>query len=105
MVELSRIGDASKEACAFRVKAAWKVVEKATGMNKTQFCQACGIRLTTFNNAEAALSYPSRSVMVYLHRNHRIDFNFLLHGDMLQLPADVQHALAEAMAEIEAGRE
>jgi len=105
MVELSRIGDASKEACAFRVQAARTVAQQSTGMNKTQFCTACGVSLTSYLNAEAGLSYPSRAVMLYLHRHHRIDFNFLLHGDMLQLPADVQQALAAAMAEIEAERE
>lgn len=95
------MGDASKEACAFRVQAARMVAQQSTGMNKTQFCAACGVSLTSYLNSEAALSYPSRRVMLYLHRQHRIDFNFLLHGDIPQLPGDVQTALIGAMSEIE----
>jgi len=35
--------------------------------------------------------------MRYFYRAHRIDFNFLLHGDFAQLPADVQARLFAAL--------
>ena len=92
-IAVTLMGDASKEACATRLA----VARAATGMTKTEFCKAAGVSLTSFLNAEAARSYPSRTVMLYLHRNHRIDFNFILHGDFQQLPAEVQAVLLEML--------
>lgn len=88
-IAMTRMGDASIEACAERVA----VARAATGLSKTKFCKEAGVGLTSFLNAEAGRSYPSRAVMLYLHRNHRIDFNFILHGDFQQLPSDVQSVL------------
>jgi len=34
----------------------------------------------------------------FLHRNHRIDFNFVFNGDFVQLPGDIQTALEAALA-------
>lgn len=90
-IEMTRMGDASTEACAMRLS----VARAATGLTKTQFCKEAGVGLTSFLNAEAGRSYPSRAIMLYLHRNHRIDFNFILHGDFQQLPSDVQYVLLE----------
>lgn len=100
-IAMARTGDASVEACALRLTAA-RIV---TGMSKTEFCKAAGVSLTSFLNSEAARSYPSRKVMVYLHRNHRVDFNFILHGDFQQLPGDVQEKLLDAIAELHSGQD
>ena len=93
-MKLTHLGDASTQACATRLSAA----RAATGLSKTEFCKAAGVSLTSFLNAEAARSYPSRKVMLYLYRDHRIDFNFVLHGDFQQLPADVQLKLFNALS-------
>jgi hypothetical protein len=98
-IAMTRMGDASAEACAMRLSAA-RVV---TGMSKTEFCKNAGVSLTSFLNSEAARSYPSRKVMIYLHRTHRIDFNFILHGDFQHLPGDVQERLLGAIAELPNG--
>ncbi|WP_247676941.1 helix-turn-helix transcriptional regulator [Leisingera sp. HS039] len=94
---MSRLGDASREACAFRLKAA----RIATGLTKTEFCKNAGVSLTSYLNSEAGLSFPSRKVMLYLHRGHRIDFNYIIHGDFQQLPSDVQDRLFSALKDEE----
>jgi hypothetical protein len=35
--------------------------------------------------------------MRFYFRAHRIDFNFLMHGDFAQLPADVQAQIFDAL--------
>lgn len=94
-IAMTRLGDASKEACAHRMIAA----RIATGLSKTEFCKGANVSLTSYLNSEAGLSFPSRKVMLYLHREHRIDFNFIIHGDFQQLPADVQERLFAALKE------
>jgi transcriptional regulator with XRE-family HTH domain len=92
-LRLARQGDMSLEACAIRLKAA----RLATGMMQKDFAAAAGFGKSTLANQEAGTTYPSREVMRYLYRAHRIDFNFILHGDFAQLPADVQAALFEQL--------
>jgi DNA-binding XRE family transcriptional regulator len=87
-------GDMSLMACAVRLHAARLV----TGMQQQSFAEAAGIKKTTFNNMETGRSFPSREVMRYLYRGHRIDFNFILHGDFAQLPLDVQGALFQKLS-------
>jgi DNA-binding XRE family transcriptional regulator len=82
-------GDMSLRACAIRLMAARLV----TGFNQQDFAAASGVKKTTYNNMETGRAYPSRDVMRYLFRGHRIDFNFMLHGDFAQLPSDVQDQL------------
>ena len=86
---LSRVGDMGLEACAIRLKAGVLF----TGMRQIDMAAEAGISKSVLNNALAGLTYPSRDVMVYLYRAHRIDFNFILHGDFAQLPGDVQDRL------------
>jgi transcriptional regulator with XRE-family HTH domain len=90
---LSRVGDMGIEACAIRLRAARLV----TGLAQKVFAAEAGVGATALNNAEAGLTFPSRDVMVYLYRAHRIDFNFVLHGDFAQLPGDVQAKLFPAL--------
>jgi len=77
------------EALAIRLRAA----RKYTGLNQKQFAEAAGTSNTVVNNAEAGITAPSREVMRYLYRAHRIDFNFQMNGDFAQLPGDVQEQL------------
>ena len=90
---LARKGDMGIVACAIRLAAARLV----TGLAQKDLAAEADVSKTAMNNAERALTYPSREVMVYLFRAHRIDFNFILHGDFAQLPGDVQAKLFPAL--------
>lgn len=90
---LARVTDMGLEACAIRLRAALIF----TGLRQMDMANEAGISKSVLNNAIAGLTYPSRDVMVYLYRAHRIDFNFILHGDFAQLPGDVQDRLFPAL--------
>ncbi|TMV84502.1 helix-turn-helix transcriptional regulator [Thioclava sp. BHET1] len=92
---LARIADTSQEATAIRLRAA-RIV---TGMSQKDFAAAAGTGKTNLNNVELGRQYPNISVMRYLYRAHRIDFNFILHGDFAQLPSDLQANLFLALEE------
>ena len=92
---LARVGDMSLDAMAIRLRAARKVA----GLSQKDFADAVGVKNTVINNAEAGSTAPSREVMRYLYRAHRIDFNFMINGDFAQLPGDVQAALFPALVE------
>lgn len=96
---LARLGDMSKEAIARRLVAA----RKSTGMGPDQLARHMGEGMTKqkVRNAEKADNYPSNAFMRYFFRQHRIDFNFLIHGDFAQLPADVQDRLFEQLEALE----
>ncbi|MGV8987789.1 MAG: helix-turn-helix domain-containing protein [Cypionkella sp.] len=90
---LTRKNDMGLAAAAIRLRAARAV----TGMNQKDFSAACGVRNTVVSNAEAGSTHPSKEVMKYLYRAHRIDFNFMMNGDFAQLPGDVQERLFPAL--------
>lgn len=91
---LARLGDMGAAACAIRLRAARAVV----GLRQNDMAAAIGVKKTTYNNAEAGLTFPSREVMRHFYLEHRIDFNFLMNGDFAQLPGDVQDRLFAALA-------
>lgn len=92
-IRLSRQGDISPDAIRIRLVAARKSVGKA----QNEVAKALGIKNTTYNSQETR-GAPSISTMRYYYRQHRIDFNFVLHGDFAQLPSDVQDRLFAALA-------
>lgn len=89
--QLARRGDMTRAAMALRVLAA----RRAVGMGQDQLARDMGEGMTKqkLRNAEKADNDPPKTLMRYFYRAHRIDFNFLLHGDFAQLPADVQGRL------------
>lgn len=89
---LIRLHDDSLEACALRVRLARQV----TGQTQTEAAAAAGIGKTAWNNAEKARNYPTITMMRWLQREHRIDYNFILDGQFAQLPGDVQAAIFAA---------
>jgi transcriptional regulator with XRE-family HTH domain len=94
---LAMRGDMGTEATRKRLIAARMV----SGMRlQKEFAAACGVSQTTYNNMEKGLSFPSRDVMKYLYRAHRVDFNFIINGDFSQLPADVQDELFLKLSEL-----
>lgn len=91
---LARENDTGIEACAIRLRAAYIV----TGLPRhIDFANEIGISKTVLSNAMNAHTYPSREVMSYLYRAHRIDFNFMMIGLFSQLPGDVQRAIFPAL--------
>lgn len=94
MAALTRWGDTSDEAIAKRLTAARRSVMPV----QKEFAAALGISATTYNSQETR-GRPSMAAMSFLYRNHRIDYNFILHGDFVTLPADVQSRLMDALRE------
>lgn len=91
---LARLGDISPDAVRIRLIAA----RNSVGMKQLDVAGAVGLKKTTFNSQETR-GAPSLATMRYFHRQHRVDFNFILHGDFAQLPLDVQDRLfAELVA-------
>ncbi|MBU3262091.1 helix-turn-helix domain-containing protein [Roseovarius sp. PS-C2] len=95
--KLARTGDTSKEAAGIRLTAA----RKSIGLSQADLGKAVKVTKAAINNAESAMSYPSRNLMIYLYRQHRIDLNFMVCGDYAQLPGDIQDRLFEKLSEIE----
>jgi len=91
---LSRLGDMSVEACSARLVAA----RQTTGMSQLEVSQQADVANNSLNNMERGRQFPNREIMRYFYRAHRIDFNFLMHGDFAQLPQNVQAALFEKLA-------
>ena len=90
---LARLGDISPEAVHVRLLAARNSIR----MKQQDVAVAVGLKKTTFNSQEGR-GAPSAKTMRYFHRQHRIDFNFILHGDFAQLPQDVQERLFAQLA-------
>jgi transcriptional regulator with XRE-family HTH domain len=93
---LARKGDMSRAATAARLVAA----RKAVGLGQEQLARDMGEGMTKqkLRNAEKGDNDPSKALMRYFWRAHRIDFNFIIHGDFAQLPADVQDRLFEQLS-------
>lgn len=90
----------SSDAIARRLRAARMVAEP----KQKEFAALVGLNPKTYNSQETK-GAPSLKVMEYLYKNHRIDFNFVLYGDFLTLPGDVQTALFAALREIDSGED
>lgn len=90
---LALTGDSSHAASAIRVKAS----RLLTGLGQEEFGSRGGVKKSAINNIEKGRSYPARPLMLYLFREHRIDFNFLILGHYAQLPGDVQDRLFECL--------
>jgi transcriptional regulator with XRE-family HTH domain len=86
---LAMLGDMSARACGLRLASA----REAAGLSQKQLAELSGHGANQVNNMEKARQHPNREIIRYLYRAHRIDFNFILHGDFAQLPSDVQDRL------------
>lgn len=91
--QLAMRGDIGLVGSATRLRAARIIA----GVGQQDVADACGIRKTAYSNMETARSYPSRAVMMYFYRLHRVDFNFLMYGDYAQLPGDLLERLWPAL--------
>ena len=91
---LARTRDTSMDATAARARAARMVAK----LSQAALAGAINRKTQVISNIENARSYPGRDMMVFFHREHRIDFNFIIHGDFAQLAADVQEHLFDALS-------
>lgn len=100
---LARRGDMTRDAMAYRLRAA----RDSTGMGQTALADHMGEGMTKqkLGNAERGDNEPPKALMRYFFRAHRIDFNFLIHGDFAQLPADVQDRLFLALEALASARD
>lgn len=89
---IARYRDSSSKAIARRLRAARVIVEP----NQKLFAKLIGVPQTTYNSQEVKGS-PRFEVLDYLYRNHRIGANFILWGEVINLPADVQDALTASL--------
>jgi DNA-binding XRE family transcriptional regulator len=87
--KLAMTRDGDQFAASVRLKAA----RIYSGLSQDELGAKVNITKATVSNIEKCRSYPSRALMTYFHREHRIDFNFMIHGDYAQLPSDVQDRL------------
>lgn len=90
---LAMSGSIDLAACAIRLAAARIAAE----LLQKDVAAAIGKQRSAIGNMEQGRSFPSVSVMRYFYREHRIDFNFVMHGDFAQLPSDVQSRLFPAL--------
>jgi len=89
---LARTGDVTPEAIRTRLLAA----RHSLGLQQLEVAKQLGLKKTTFHSQESR-GAPSIATMKFYYRQHRIDFNFILHGDFAQLPQDVQDRLFSAL--------
>lgn len=96
--QLSQLGDSSKEATSLRLRAA----RRLTGLGQDALARDMGGRMTKQKvyNAETGANYPPIELMRYFYRRHRIDFNFMLYGELAQLPSDVYARLVAALRDV-----
>lgn len=87
--------DMSVRAAAIRIMAA----RLAVGFNQEQLARDMddGMTKQKISNTERGDNYPSHLHLRYFHRQHRIDFTFLMHGDFSHLHSDVQAKLFPAL--------
>lgn len=96
---LCRTGRADKDAAAVRLRAARRFTE----LSQEDLGKAGGVKKAAVSNAEKGIAYPNRSVLLFLHREFRIDLNFMINGDFVQLPGDVQDRLFDVLSALESG--
>lgn len=92
---LAGTGRMDATASAARVRASRQVA----GMNQGQLARILGITKSTVSGVENGASFPSREMMAFFMKEHRIDFNFLISGQFAQLPGDVQESLFPALSD------
>lgn len=93
---LTRFRDSSDEAVSRRLRAARSIASAS----QKEFAALVGLTETTYNSQEVK-GRPSRGVLDYFYRNNRIGPNFILFGEFLPLPGDVQIALLSALHAID----
>ncbi len=89
---IARYRDSSSQAIARRLRAARVTVEP----NQKLFAKMIGLNEKTYNTQEVKGS-PRFEVLDYLYRYHRIGANFILWGEVINLPADVQKTVTASL--------
>ena len=90
--QIAHYRDSSPAAISRRLRAARTTVEP----NQKAFAKMLELATTTYNSQEVK-GAPRMEVLDFLYRNHRISPNFILFGEVYNLPADVQDRLVAAL--------
>lgn len=92
---LAMTGETDNSAASLRLRAARKMI----GFTQEQLAEAGGVKKSAVTAMERGRSFPNRGILVFLYREYRIDFNFMIAGAYAQLPGDVQAQLFDALSD------
>jgi transcriptional regulator with XRE-family HTH domain len=100
---LARYGDITREAAAFRLRAA----RGALRPHRSQKAMAdeLGLRATTYASYETGDVFPATDVVRHFLEHYDVDFNFIMFGDWRRLPSELCERLFDAMHALETKRE
>jgi transcriptional regulator with XRE-family HTH domain len=97
---LARKGDVSKEAVSLRLRAARESL--LPRRSQKSMAEEFGVPISTYASWENADVFPSVEVIRHFRREYEFTFDFIIYGDWLRLPADVQERVFDAMRALEA---
>ena len=86
---LTKLGDFSKEACAFRLKVAILY----SGISHTDLADRSSVGKSSITNMLKADQFTNRSVEDYFYQAHGIDYNFLRAGDIRALSSEIKEKM------------
>ena len=92
---LARIGDVSKEAVSFRLRAARE--SPRPRRSQKAMAEEFGVAISTYASWEIGDVFPSVEVIRHFRREYEFTFDFIIYGDWLRLPGDVQERVFDAM--------
>ncbi len=95
LLEATRYGDVTIEACAHRLLLALQAV----GLSQSELAGAVGFQNSSITNMVKARQFPSRDVMVHLYYNYGVDFNYFFVGDIAGLRKDLVDLLISSAKE------
>jgi transcriptional regulator with XRE-family HTH domain len=97
---LARKGDVSKEAVSLRLRAARESL--LPRRSQKAMAEEFGVPISTYASWENADDFPSVEVIRHFRREYEFTFDFIIYGDWLRLPGDVQERVFDAMRAFEA---
>ena len=97
---LARTGDVSKDAVSLRLRAARESL--LPRRSQKSMAEEFGVAISTYASWENADVFPSVEVIRHFRREYEFTFDFIIYGDWLRLPGDVQERVFDAMLALEA---
>ncbi len=97
---LARSGDVSKEAVSYRLRAAREAIRPRR--SQKSMAEEFGVAISTYASWEIGDVFPSVEVIRHFRREYEFTFDFIIYGDWLRLPGDVQERVFDAMLALEA---
>lgn len=94
-VMMAKLDPESIEACAERLR----ITREALGLSQAEICRQTKIHASAWNNAETGDNRLTYDNALKLCRRYGLTLDWLMRGDIRQIPAE----LSKKIAEIEAG--